>query len=114
MFKHISKLLFFKNNLIICYNILVDIKTCDEPQKAASEDSADHRLWFIAGGIIGSLILVMFILIIIFIIRRNNYRRRKYAPKPLSQDQLEELKHKLLKECDKDVALCNKGMYICK
>ncbi|PVD35590.1 hypothetical protein C0Q70_02553, partial [Pomacea canaliculata] len=87
-----------------------DVKSCDEPQKPTSEDSADPRLWIIGGGIAGSIILIIIIIFIIYIIRRNSYRRRKFAQKPLSPDQLEELKHRILKACEKENTLCKKVM----
>ncbi|XP_025083548.1 uncharacterized protein LOC112557748 [Pomacea canaliculata] len=86
------------------------VKSCDEPQKPTSEDSADPRLWIIGGGIAGSIILIIIIIFIIYIIRRNSYRRRKFAQKPLSPDQLEELKHRILKACEKENTLCKKVM----
>ena len=59
----------------------------------------------------GSIILVIVILLIIFIVRRNSLRRRKCAQKPLSQGQLEELRLKIVKECERESALCKKGEY---
>ena len=88
---------------------VTDVKSCDDPQPAASADSGDPRFYIIAGGIVGSIILIVVILLIVFIVRRNSLRRRKFAQKPLSQGQLEELKLKILKECERESALCRKG-----
>ncbi|XP_070207352.1 uncharacterized protein [Littorina saxatilis] len=92
----------------VCGPKVADVKMCEEPQAALSEDTGDTRMYVIAGGVIGSVFLVILILLIIFIVRRNSIRRRKYAQRPLSQDQLEELKLKILKECERDSALCKK------
>lgn len=92
----------------ICGPVVRDVKSCDDPQPPASQASSDLRTYIIAGGVIGSVLLVVFILLIIFIVRRQSYQRRKYAQKPLSPEQLEELKQQILKECERENALCKK------
>ncbi|KAK7497929.1 hypothetical protein BaRGS_00010800 [Batillaria attramentaria] len=92
----------------ICGPKVADVKSCDDPQPPASQASSDIRTYIIAGGVVGSILLIVFILLIIFIVRRYSYQRRKYAQKPLSPDQLEELKQKILKECERESALCKK------
>lgn len=92
----------------VCGPKVKDVKSCDDPQPLASEDVDIPRQYIIAGGIVGSLILILVFLLIFYIARRNNLRRQKYAQKPLSPDQLEELKVKILKECERDSVLCKK------
>ncbi|KAL8591655.1 hypothetical protein ACOMHN_056771 [Nucella lapillus] len=91
-----------------CGPAVRDVTSCDDPQPPPQAQGGDPTVYIIAGGVLGSIFLIIAILLVIFIVRRSALRRRRYAQKPLSPEQLEELKTKILKECERESALCKK------
>ncbi|XP_076472617.1 uncharacterized protein LOC143302016 [Babylonia areolata] len=91
-----------------CGPVVRDVLSCDDPQPPPKAQTGDPTLFIIAGGVLGSILLVLCILVVIFIVRRSSLRRRRYAQKPLSPEQLDELKVKILKECEQRGDLCKK------
>ncbi|XP_076451839.1 uncharacterized protein LOC143287607 isoform X2 [Babylonia areolata] len=93
----------------VCGPKVRDTKSCDEPQPAAAHQTGDPRLLMMAGGVAAAVLFVVIVLIVIFIVRRSRLRRRdRRSERPLSQDQLEDLRVKVLEDCGQDGALCKK------
>ncbi|KAL8568037.1 hypothetical protein ACOMHN_000261 [Nucella lapillus] len=90
----------------VCGHKVRNVKSCDDPQPLVSADSADPRLLIACG--VASFVLLLLIVVIIFLMRRRSLRRRRHQRHPLSTGQLEELKVKVLKECERDDALCRR------
>ena len=62
----------------------------------------------IAGSAVGSVLFLLMIFVLAFALRRRHVQKLR-SKKPLSINQMEELKMKILKECEEDGELCKKG-----
>ncbi|XP_041378083.1 uncharacterized protein LOC121390356 isoform X2 [Gigantopelta aegis] len=90
----------------ICGPPVRDINDCSSIIAPADDDKA-VRAAYIAAGVVGALLIVVLIVMLLLYMRKRRFRR-KYLERPLTPDQLEELKKKILEKCEKDNALCKK------
>ncbi|XP_050412821.1 uncharacterized protein LOC126827483 isoform X3 [Patella vulgata] len=93
----------------VCGPLVRDINDCSSVVEKVDDDVSNKYLSAIIGSVVGVFVIV-FIFIIILLARRRRAQRRKNAQKPLTSEQLEELKHKLLDKCEKDESLCKKTL----
>ncbi|RUS82203.1 hypothetical protein EGW08_010043, partial [Elysia chlorotica] len=99
----------------VCGPIVKDTESCEALRPPSTSLSAIQITAIVAGGVV----LLLVLLAIFFVSRRNALRRKgrrglksadreKGAGRPLSDGEMEELRLTLLKECDRDPALCKK------
>ncbi|CAL1535388.1 unnamed protein product [Lymnaea stagnalis] len=88
-----------------CGSIVKDLNTCEElnPPHSGSPELLHYA---IIGGVVAILLLVV-ILLIYFCFRRRQLRRQ-YNQRALTEAEVEQLRVKVVKDCDKDPALHKK------